>query len=159
MEPLVRRSSLGQRERKYGALAEFALQPDSASMQLNKFLCQRKPQPSAFFLVSIIATHLAKLFKDHRLFSWWDTDTGIAHRDLCTVLGFVGVDADSPSLGSELHCIGQEIDKNLFDLALITDVFPEPIVHVEIQRNAVLDRSLAHKRACVVYCQRQIKRS
>jgi hypothetical protein len=32
MEPLVRRSSLGQRERKYGALAEFALQPDSASM-------------------------------------------------------------------------------------------------------------------------------
>src|SRR6476659_6788903 len=100
--------------------------------------------------MSIITAHLTKLLKGRRLFSWWDTDTGIAHRDLCTVLGFVGVDADSPSLGSELHCIGQEIEKNLFDLALITDVFPEPIVHVDIQRNAVLHGSLAHKCPCIV---------
>jgi len=88
--------------------------------------------------VSIISAYLAKLLKDRGLFSGRNTDTGVADRDLSTIVYLVGCDADSPSLRSELHGIGKKIQKNLLDLSLITDVFTKPLVHVNVQRNAVL---------------------
>ena len=88
--------------------------------------------------MSIISAYLAKLLKDRGLFSGRNTDTGVADRDLSTIVYLVGCDADSPSLRSELHGIGKKIQKNLLDLALITDVFTKPLVHVNVQRNAVL---------------------
>src|SRR5690349_22560268 len=106
----------------------------------------------------IIAAHLAKLLEDRRLFSERNTDTGVTDRDLRTTFCLIGGDADSPSFGGELHGVGKKIEKNLFDLALIPDVFPKPLVNIEIQGNPVLDGPLAYKCPCVVDCQWEIKR-
>src|SRR5690242_7930176 len=92
-----------------------------------------------------MAAHLPKLLENRRLFRWRNADSRVAHRDLRTIVYLVGSDGDSPSLGRELHRVGQKIEKNLFDLALIADILPEPIVHIDIQGNAVLDGTLAHK--------------
>src|SRR6516164_878167 len=109
--------------------------------------------------MSIISAHLAKLLEDRGLFSWRSTDAGVSHRDLRAIFCLICGDADSPSLGCELHRIGQEIEKNLFDLSLVTDVSAKPVVHINVQGNAVLDGALSNKGACVVYRQGEIKRS
>src|ERR1051325_10986921 len=124
----MRYQPLRQGEGKWRALADFALQPNLSSMQFNKFLSQCQPQPSAFLLVSIIAAHLAKLLKDRRLFGWRNTNTGVTDGDLRAVVCLIGADADAPSLGCELHCVGKKVEKNLFDLALIADVFGQSVV-------------------------------
>ena len=66
--------------------------------------------------------------------------------------------SDPSSLGGELHRVGKQIEKNLFDLALIADEFAKTLVHVDVERNAVLGGALAHKGACVVDCQGKIER-
>src|SRR5215470_18538526 len=109
--------------------------------------------------MGIVAAHLPKLLEDCRLFSRRNTDSCVADRDLCAIISFVSADADSPSLGCELHGIGKKVEKNLFDLSLVADVFPEPVVHINVQGNAVLDSALSNKGACVVYRQGEIKRS
>src|ERR1044071_4484092 len=107
--------------------------------------------------MSIIAAHLAKLLEDRRLLIWGNTDTGVADRDLRAIVCLIRSDADSASLRSELHGIGQKIKQNLFDLALIPDVFPKPVVYIDIQGDPVLDGALTYEGPCIVYCQRQIK--
>jgi hypothetical protein len=67
-----------QCESECRTFAEFTFQPYLSSMKLNKFLRQCQPQPGSFFFVSIITAHLAKLLEDRRLFSWWNTDTGLS---------------------------------------------------------------------------------
>src|SRR5690349_17492699 len=107
--------------------------------------------------MGVIAPHLTKLLEDRPLFSWWYTDTRVADRDLRAIVYLVGRNTDPPSLRVELHCVRQKVEKNLFDLALITDVLAKPLVHVDIQGNAVLHGALAHKSPCVVDRQGQIK--
>src|SRR4029079_10140900 len=94
--------------------------------------------------MSIVAADLAKRLKDRRLFRWWNTDASVADRDLRIIVGLIGRDADSSSLGGALHCIGKKIEKNLFALPLVADVFATQIIHIIIQRNAVLDGAVCH---------------
>src|SRR6188768_745773 len=101
--------------------------------------------------MSIFATDLAKLLEDRRLFGWRNTDTRITDRDLGAMVCLVCRDADPASrLGGKLNGIGKEVEKDLFDLPLITDVFTESVVNVHVKRNSVLHGALSHKCPCVV---------
>ena len=63
-----------------------------------------------------------------------------------------GVNSDPSSLRSELHRVGEEIEKNLFDLPFITHEVAKALVNGNVEIDAVLGGALAHKGARVVYC-------
>ena len=69
-----------------------------------------------------------------------------------------GVNSNPSSLWRELHGIGQEIEKNLFDLPLITNEVAQALINRNVEFDAVLGGPFAHKRACVVDRQGHIKR-
>ena len=92
------------------------------------FLAKVNPSPVPSTLVRIVAAHLAKLLEDPGLVLGCDADAGVSYRDLHSSVTLYGVNPDPSSLRSELHCIGQKIEKNLLDLALITDELAQPLV-------------------------------
>ena len=49
-----------------------------------------------------------------------------------------------------LHGVGKQIEQDLFDLALVAHVVAKALVHIDVQRDAVLGGSLAYKGAGVV---------
>src|SRR5688500_5660125 len=99
----------------------------------------------------IVGAYLTKLLEDLWLILQSDADAGVGYRDLHSSITLYGVDPDPSSLRSKLHCIGQKIEQNLLDLTLITHEIAKPIVHCNVNRDAVRCGALAHKGACVVY--------
>src|SRR5436190_24401773 len=63
-----------QRECKDAASAFFALQPDLATMRLDRQLAEGQPQAGAAHLT---AAHLAKFFKNPLVVGWRDSHTAI----------------------------------------------------------------------------------
>src|SRR5262249_12995148 len=128
-------------------------------MQFYKLLGQSKPKSSPFSLVSVVAPHLAKFLENLCLVLRRDPDPGVTDGDLYRTISPPGVDSDPPSFRRELHRVGKKIEKYLFDLALIADEISKALVNCNVEIDAVLGGTLAHKRACVVYCQGKIERS
>src|SRR5207245_340458 len=63
------------------------------------------------------------------------------------------------SLRCELHGIGKQVEKNLFDLPLVTYELPKALVDRDIESDAVLRGPFPHKGACVIYCQGKVELS
>ena len=64
-----------------------------------------------------------------------------------------------PPSGVNFTALESKIEKNLFDLALVTDEVAKSLVNCNIKVDAVLCGALAHKGARVIYCQGKIERS
>src|SRR5215831_1266224 len=107
----------------------------------------------------IVAPDLAKFLEDLCLILRRNPDAGVADRNLHRTISLPGINSDPPSLRGELNGVGKKVKKDLFDLALITDKIPKMLINSNIKVDAVLSGSFAHKRPCVVYCQREIERS
>ena len=45
-----------------------------------------------------------------------------------------GVNSDPSSLRGELHRVGQQVEKNLLDLALVADEIAKPFVNRNVER-------------------------
>ena len=64
-----------------------------------------------------------------------------------------------PPSGVNLTALDKQIEQYLLDLALVAEEIPKPVVHRDIERDAVLGGALAHEGARIVYGQGKIKRS
>src|SRR5262249_13307353 len=73
--------------------------------------------------------------------------------------GLPGANADPSALRGELHGVGKQVEKDLFDLALVADKIPKTLINCNIEVDAVLCSPLPHKGASVVYRQGKVKRS
>src|SRR5262245_10369095 len=126
-------------------------------MQFDKLLgqCQSKFRP--FCLVRVVASDLAKFLEDLCLVLRRDPDPGVTDRNLHRTISLPGVNSDPSSLRGELNRVGKKVEKDLFDLPLVTDEIPKTLVNCNIEIDAMLCGTLAHKCACVVDSQREIK--
>src|SRR5262249_12461962 len=107
----------------------------------------------------VVASHLAKFLKNLCLVLRRDPDPCVADRNFHRAISLPGVNSDPSALRGELYCVGKKVEKNLFDLALITDKIPKSLVNCNVEVDAVLGSPLANKGACVVDSQREVKRS
>ena len=64
---------------KAAAFAGLAGHADGAAMQFYQMFGNRQTQPSSFADASRGVADLIKLFKDGRLFFFWDTDSRVTH--------------------------------------------------------------------------------
>src|SRR5262245_18044495 len=122
-------------------------------MQLDELLGQGKPKSSSFSLVSVVTSDLAKFLKDLCLVFRRDPDPGVTDGDFHRTIGLPGVNADPAALRRELHCVGKKVEKYLLDLALVAYEIAKALVNCNVEIDAVLGGTLAHKGACVVYGQ------
>src|SRR4029453_8130313 len=107
----------------------------------------------------IVGPHLAEFLEYLRLILRGDPDAGVTDRNLYRTVCLPGLNSNPSFLRGELHCVGKQIEKNLFDLALIADEVAKTLVNGNVKIDAVLGGSLTHKGARVIDCQGEIKRS
>src|SRR5262249_12049554 len=63
------------------------------------------------------------------------------------------------ALRCELNGVGKQVQKNLFDLPLVSHELPKTLVNCNVEVDAVLSGALTHKGAGIIYCQGKIERS
>src|SRR5262249_34106094 len=101
----------------------------------------------------IVGPHLAQFFQYLWLILGGHPDADVTDRNLHRTISLLGVDSDSASFRSELNGVRKQVEKDLFDLALVSDELAKPLVNCNIEVDAVLGGPLAHKGAGVIYCQ------
>src|SRR5215510_216857 len=107
----------------------------------------------------IVGSHLAKFLEDLCLVLRRNPDPGVTDRNLHCTIDFPCINFDPSSLRGELHGVGEQIQKDLLDLALVADEIAKTLVHIYVKCNTVLCGSFPHESACVVDCQGKIERS
>src|SRR6185503_15141666 len=147
-----------QREGESGPSAQLALDPDPAVMQLHELLRQGQPKPGAFQLPRIIGPHLAELLEDGRLVLGSDPDAGVGDGDFNCLVRSPGLHSDPSAFGGELDGVGEKVEENLLDLALIPDELPQARVQVELQGDAVARGALPDQGDGVLQGGRQVER-
>src|SRR5205814_4961598 len=70
-----------QRERERRALADLALHPDLAAMQLDELPREREAEAGALTPPGVVRARLTKLLEDQRLLVVRDADAGVRDRD------------------------------------------------------------------------------
>src|SRR5215467_10913694 len=98
-------------------------------MELHKLSAQGEPKPRTFDLLRRRA-HLAELLEDLFLILCGNTDPRVADRDLHRPILWHCADFNAPTLGRELDRIGQEVQNDLTDLALIPLNLSQPLIDV-----------------------------
>src|SRR5262245_18788273 len=121
-------------EREEGALADLALDPDRPAVQLDELPAQGEPQPGAL-APGRAGRHLAELLEHGVLILGRDTDARVGDRDLETAVRRDGPDLDPAALRRELDRVGQEIEHDLLDLALVGADLADPLVDGDPQRD------------------------
>src|SRR6516162_8127315 len=100
--------------------------------------------------MSIVASHLAKFLEDPCLILWGNPDSRVSDRNLHRTISLPCFNSNPSSLRRELHCIGKQVEKNLFDLPLVTHEVPKTLVDRDIESDAVHCSPFPNKGACVV---------
>src|ERR1700741_668982 len=122
-----------QRDGESGPLARRALKADGAAVQLDEALGERQAEPRALGLLGVVAPDLLELLE---------------HRGLV-----LGCDADA----GDLDRVGEQVEADLLELALVGLECAEPLVDLERKRDAVALRPLAHQRHRVRQRARQVE--
>ena len=90
------------------------------AVQLHEPACQRQAEPGAFLLGLVIAADLAKLLEHLFLVFRRDADAGVADGNFETALRpRARASRDASAVRRELDGIGQQIDQDLLELALV----------------------------------------
>ena len=95
--------------------------------------------------MSVVAPDLAKFLEDLCLVLRRDPDAGVTDRYLYRTISLPGVNSNPSSLRGELHCVGKQVEKNLFYLSLIADEVAKPLVNCNVKVDAVLGGALRTK--------------
>src|SRR5262249_56117620 len=88
-----------------------------------------------------------------------DPDARIAPGGLHRAGGLRSPERDPSAFGGELHRVREEVQDNLPDLSLVADERTEPGVEVEVERDTMPSRTLAHERETAVERRRQVERA
>src|SRR5688572_28299100 len=128
-----------------GAFAQSALEPHLAAVQLDEAPREGKAEPGPLRLASVVAPDLLELLEYRGVVLGRNTDAGVAHLDFnAPIQGFCG-NADLAAVWRELHGIGQQVDHDLLELALVGLEAAQAPVDVERHLDAVALRTLAHQ--------------
>src|SRR4030095_14795093 len=85
---------------------------------------------------------LLKLLKNALLVFWSNTYPGIPDGNLCLSVRTFGNNTNFALVRREFHCVGEEIEENLFHFALIAGDHAEVVCHVERQGQTVCQGTL-----------------
>jgi hypothetical protein len=94
--------------------------------------------------------YLAKFLENLCLIFWRDPNASATDRNLHRTISLPGVNADPPSLGGKLNGIGKKIEEYLLDLPFVADEIAKTLVNCNIEIDAMLGSTLAHKGAADV---------
>jgi hypothetical protein len=119
-------------------------------VQLHELACERQAQPGPLELARGRAAGLAEFLEDDFLVRGRDADPGVAHRDFDQVAVLRRAQVDPAAFGRELQRIGQQVEQDLFHLALVGGDRAHAGAHVERHRHAVARGGSAHERQRVV---------
>src|SRR5262245_2251035 len=117
----------GNGERKRRSATHLALDPQATAVELHKLSRQREAQTRALALPLGVA-YLAELLEDRLLVRWRDADAGVDDRHLDSAVRGQRAHVDPATLGREFHCVGQQIQEHLLELALVGDDVLERLV-------------------------------
>src|SRR4030095_2181784 len=133
-----------QRERERRALADLTLHPDPTAVQLDELARQGEPEPGALCLL-LGAPDLPELLEHRVLVLGGDADAGVDHRYFSFLLAPRGVDIYPAPVGGELHGVGQQVEQDLFSLALVAVHAAELLFYGAPERDPAPSRSLSHQ--------------
>src|ERR1700741_3908126 len=146
-----------QRDGESGPLARRALKADGAAVQLDEALGERQAEPRALGLLGVVAPDLLELLEHRGLVLGCDADAGVLDRDLDAGSVLPGRNRHAPAVGGELDRVGEQVEDDLLELALVGLECAEPLVDLERKRDAVALRPLAHPRHRVRQRARQVE--
>ena len=101
-------------------------------MQLDKLLGERQAKSGPLDLVRIVGAYLAKFLEYPWLVLHSNADAGVGDGDFHRTIGLPGRNSDTSSLWSELHRVGKQVEKNLFNLPLVTHEIPKALVNCNV---------------------------
>src|SRR5262249_28975721 len=145
-----------QRERERRALPQVALHPDPAAMQLDELAGESQPEPGTPDLL-VWRPDLPELLEDRLLVLSRDADAGVGDGDLDRVLVHHRGDVDPAARGRELPSIGQEVQEQLLDLALVAADRSHRAVDRALEGDPSPDGALADESEGVIDSSRQIE--
>ena len=123
---------VGNREGERRALARFAFEPDASAVQLDELAREREAEARAFLLVRVVAADLAEFLEHRLLVLRRDADAGVADGDYEHLVRVAARDdVDAAAVGRELDRVGQQVEQDLLELALVGDDLAERRVDVE----------------------------
>src|SRR5688500_3261377 len=102
-----------------GAFAQRAVEPHLAAVQLDEAPREGEAQPRPLRLASVVAPDLLELLEHRGVVLGCDADAGVLHRDRHMVRIELRADLDAAAVRCEFHRIGQQIDHDLLELALV----------------------------------------
>src|SRR5919106_6235792 len=132
----------GEGERR--AASDPTLDPDGAAVELHELPTKGEPQTSPLVL-GRAGADLAKLLEDRILVLGGDADAGIADRDLDRAVCRHRPNVDPAARRRELDRVRQQVEKDLFDLALVSLNLAPCLSHVRVEGDPSLPRPLAHQ--------------
>src|SRR3954471_10556691 len=130
---------------KGGALAEGAVEPHLAAVQLDEAACKGKAEAGALGLARVIAPDLLEFLENRGMVLRRDADAGVLHRDFYLAVESLRRDVDLAAVGRELDRIRQQVDHDLLELALVGAESAEALVHLQRKPDAVALRALAYQ--------------
>src|SRR5262249_9025372 len=134
----------GKREREGRALSQLALDPDATAVELDELARQRQPESRSLDLL-VRGADLLELLEHPLLILGRDPHAGIDHGDLDGAVGDGGADVDPAALRRELQRVGQQIEKDLLDLALVCADHAHALADDAVERDGAASRSLPHE--------------
>ncbi len=125
-------------------------------MELDELPGEGQSEPRAFRLL-VRRSHLSELLEHGLLILWRDPDTAVSDGDLDQPIGRSRPDVDPAALGGELDRVRQEIQQDLFDLALIRSDVRDPVVNDVLEGDPAAKGSLADQRERILNRLREIE--
>ena len=119
-------------------------------MEIDDPLRQREAEPGALRARPRRATAPLERLEDAVLLLLGDADARVPHADLRPVAGPPGLDRHRPSVGRELHRIGEQVQDHLLELAFIGLRHAEARLDVARERDRVAGGALANHRDAVL---------
>src|SRR5689334_6029789 len=108
-----------ERECERRALTGLALDPDTPAVQLDELAREREAETGALVLLGVVRPDLAELFEHRVEIFRGNADAGIAHGDLDLAVQTLAAHLHAATLAREFHGVGEQIEQDLLDLALI----------------------------------------
>src|SRR6476646_2413597 len=149
---------LRQREREHRAFAWRAVDANRTAVELDKPAGQCKPESRTFLLARVLPTHLAELLEHRFVIGRGDADTGVLDGNLHGVTHDTRPHVDASTVGRELDGIGQQVQQDLLQLALVGYDALESGLDMNVESDRVLLRALANQRERVADRRRQVER-
>src|SRR5947207_2818612 len=123
-----------QRERERRPGPDLTLHPDPAAMQLDKFPAQRQPEARPFRLL-VRGPHLTEFLEHRVVILRRDADARVRYRDLRRPVHYACSHLNPPALRRELHGVREQIQQDLFHLALVRVDLAHAFIDLALERD------------------------